>query len=370
MEEKNKKIGEKVGKDRIIEKMKESGKSEEKVVERKDKNLEKEGEKKTKKSWWARRKEKKLEGKMGKTVGNGGRSDLFAQPKNRIIASFLVGLIFALGAFVIYSNYIVSFISFGAFFVLTIIYFVVNTKLKLAGDIRKMENVFPDFIGLMASNLRAGMTVDRALLMSSRKEFAPLDKEILRLGKDIVTGKEMTLALAETGERIGSDKIKKTIKLIISGIKSGGDLAVLLEQTAKNMRERNFVEKRSASNVLMYVIFIFFAVAVGSPILFGLSSVLVGILTGILGDLPANSGGSVGLPFTFSEVSVPISFIFYFSIVFILVTDVLASLMLGLVGKGREREGAKYIIPLVLISLTVFLGSRFLLGRYFTDFFG
>jgi len=235
--------------------------------------------------------------------------------RSRFLFGAIVGIVFAVIAYVIYRNYLATLISFVAFFVVTFIYFIVNAKLKDAAAIKKMEDVFPDFVGLMASNLRAGMTTDRAMLMSSRKEFAPLDKEILRLGKDIVTGKDMTLALKETGERINSDKIKKTIRLIISGIQSGGDLAVLLEQTAQNMRERNFVQKRAASNVLMYVIFIFFAVAIGAPILFGLSSVLVGILSGILGDLPSDTG-SVGLPFTFSEVSVPLTFIFYFSIVF------------------------------------------------------
>jgi len=135
------------------------------------------------------------------------------------------------------------------------------------------------------------------------------------------------------------------------------------------MRERDFIEKKAASNVLMYVIFIFFAVAAGSPILFGLSSILVGILTGILGQLPTEQT-SVALPISFSSVTVPISFIFYFSIIFILFTDILASMMLGLVSKGKERDGAKYIIPLILISISVFLGSRLFLGRYFSDFFG
>ena len=34
----------------------------------------------------------------------------------------------------------------------------------------------------------------------------------------------------------------------------------MLEQTAGNMKEKEFIEKRAASNILMYVIFIFFAI--------------------------------------------------------------------------------------------------------------
>lgn len=33
------------------------------------------------------------------------------------------------------------------------------------------------------------MTIDKAILLSSRPEFAHLDKEILNVGKDIATGK-------------------------------------------------------------------------------------------------------------------------------------------------------------------------------------
>src|SRR3989344_238106 len=115
-----------------------------------------------------------------------------------------------------------SAIVFAISFILFLAYFILTRRLKKAADIKRMEEVFPDFISLMASNLRAGMTVDRALLLSSRKEFAPLDKEIIILGKDIVTGKEISQALLETANRIKSEKITKTIRLIISGIVSGG----------------------------------------------------------------------------------------------------------------------------------------------------
>jgi pilus assembly protein TadC len=70
-----------------------------------------------------------------------------------------------------------------------------------------MEEVFPDFIELVSSNLRAGMTVDKALLLSSRKEFSPLDIEILRLGKDILTGTYINIALTNMAKRIKSEKI-------------------------------------------------------------------------------------------------------------------------------------------------------------------
>jgi len=285
------------------------------------------------------------------------------------LIAVIVGIIAGAITYYFTRNITESGIALIAAFVLVLLYFFLKSRLVKSANIKKMEDAFPDFISLMASNLRAGMTVDRALLLSSRKEFAPLDKEIMLLGKDIVTGKEITQALKETGERIPSEKIRKTLKLIISGIKSGGNLAVLLEETSENMRSRGFIEKRAASNVLMYVIFIFFAVAVGAPLLFGLSSVLVNVLTQLLAEVPTDQTIS-NVPFALSAVSISSTFIFYFALAFILVTDVLASLVLGLVSKGDEREGLKYMVPIIVVSLGVYLSSRLILLNYFGNLFG
>lgn len=277
------------------------------------------------------------------------------------------GIIAGIGGLIITREVFTSFIIFLSIIAATFVYFAVRKRLEISARISKMELVFPDFIELMASNLRAGMTVDSALLLSSRKEFHPLDEEILVLGKDIITGKEMTRALLDMSERVNSDKIKKTIQVITSGIKSGGNLAVLLEETATNMRERNFVEKRAASNVLMYLIFIFFAVAVGAPALFSLSSVLITILTNLLGSLPTIET-SANLPITLSSISISSRFITYFSVVFLITIDILASLVIGLVNKGEEKQGTKYILPLIGISLVTYFAIRKIMLGYFSSF--
>lgn len=242
-------------------------------------------------------------------------------------------------------------------------------SLEKTNRIKKIEAAFPDFLDLVSSNLRAGMTVDKALLTSSREEFAPLDKEIMQLGKDLVTGKQIEQALKEMGERIQSEKINKTLALLITSIRSGGNLATLLEETAVNVKERNFLEKKASSNVLMYVIFIFFAIAVGAPALFALSSVLVQILSTILGQLPDIPVQSQ-LPFALTKITVSPEFVKYFAILFIMITNILGSLVLGTVSKGEEKEGVKYILPLTLISLTVFFLVRIGLSGYFSELLG
>jgi len=265
-------------------------------------------------------------------------------------------------------------ISFASFFVVAGLFFLYlhfQEKLKELGRKKRIESVFPDFLQLMATNLRAGMTIDRAMLFSSRPEFAPLDQEILQTGKDIATGKSMETALIDMSKRTKSEKIHKTMLLVISGIRAGGNLATLLEETSVNIRERSFVEKKAAGNVLMYVIFIFVAASIGAPVLFSLSSLLVETLVNVLSGLPdLQTTSQANLPFTLSSVNVSINFIKYFSLVFIIVINILASLILGLVSKGEEKEGIRYMVPMLAVSMVTFFLVKILLSNFISGFFG
>jgi archaeal flagellar protein FlaJ len=288
-----------------------------------------------------------------------------------IAITFGVCIFIWFGHYLLSGNFVAPSLSSGGIFIFTVAYIITRSFMIESRRRKKMEDAFPDFIELMASNLRAGMTVDKALLLSSRKEFHPLDDEILLLGKDIATGKEMSLAMLDMADRTKSEKIKKTVTVVISGLKSGGDLAVLLEETAINMRERGFIEKRAASNVLMYMIFIFFAVGVGAPALFSLSTILVKTLTTILSNLPEmDSSVSSNMAFSLTSINVDVNFIMYYSVIFIVIADIMASLLVGIVNKGDEKEGLKYSIPLIIIGLTVYFGVRYALSGYFASIIG
>lgn len=252
---------------------------------------------------------------------------------------------------------------------ITITYISTRKKLIENQKIKTMEVVFPDFLQLISSNLKAGIPIDKAIVISSRKEFSPLDEQINQFGRDIVTGKPVELAMKEMSLRIGSEKISKTISLIITGMRSGGNIATLLEETSANLKERQYVEKRAASNIIMYIVLILFAVGIGAPILFSLSTVLVGVLTKILGNLPEVQT-SIATPFAFTSISISSTFITYFAIFFLLTIDILGSMVIGLVQKGEEREGLKYVLPLVIVSLSVFFILKLVLANYFSNILG
>ncbi|MFH0711695.1 MAG: type II secretion system F family protein [archaeon] len=313
--------------------------------------------------------------KMTNKVGDVGGESSAKKEASRKKVSKIFGVLFALvvGVLVIIikRNAVASVVCFFVALVLFFVFVFVKNFLDKSTRVREMEDVFPDFLQLVAGNLRAGITIDKSILISARKEFGLLDKEIMRVGKDIATGRSTEIALCDMAKRIGSEKIEKTIMLINSGLRSGGNLAILLERTASNMRERGFVEKRAASNVLMYEIFIFVAVAIGAPALFALSTILVQTMGGMMSSAPELEAtiANLNVPISFSKISISLNFIVYYSIAFIIVIGVLSSLVIGLVSKGNERDGLKYLIPILLIGLSIFLLIRYFLSGFVSGLF-
>ncbi|MBS3144981.1 type II secretion system F family protein [Candidatus Woesearchaeota archaeon] len=248
---------------------------------------------------------------------------------------------------------------------------IIYTWLVLTADSRArfVEELLPDALQLMSSNLRAGLTVDRALLLSARPEFGHFKDELNYVGKQLATGKELGAALMELSARIRSDKLKKTFQIIVSAMASGGELAELLVQTASNLRQQRLIEQRVRSSVLVYVIFIFSAIAFGAPMLFGLSSFLVEVISDIFSKVQLPPQETTNLPLSFTKVSVPPSFINTYTIVSMIFTSIMGSLILGLIAKGKEKEGLKYLPILIIVTLSLYFLVKFsikmLLGGLF-----
>jgi len=78
---------------------------------------------------------------------------------------------------------------------------------------------------------------------------------------------------------------------------------------------------------------------------------------------------NLNVPVTFSKISISLNFIVYYSIAFIIATGFLSSLVIGLVSKGSEKYGLKYLIPIWLIGVTIFLLIRFLLSGFVSGLF-
>ncbi len=232
-----------------------------------------------------------------------------------------------------------------------------------------VEEILPDTLELMAANMRAGFIPSRALVLSAREEFGPLAEAIKEAGKEMITGGSLEDAFRRLGNFVKSDILESTMKLINGGVKSGGELVSLLEETAIDIRRRQAIKKEVKANILMYGIFIVFAGAIAAPVLYALTIHLVammsqfGTATSTSADMPMSGGMFSGAGGGGVELSP--EFLFIFSIVSLSITTFFSGLIVGIIDSGKERSGIKYIPIFVIMALVIFLVSNGMLDAFF-----
>ena len=259
-------------------------------------------------------------------------------------------------------------------FVLTMVAFVGGIYYFLSQSSERegkwVERVLPDVFELISSNVKSGLTTERALFAAARPEFGALSEELKRASREIMSGRRMEDSLMDIPTRIKSKVLERGIWLLVQGIKSGGEVAGLLLQLGSDLREENAMKDEISANISMYVILIFAAALIGAPLLFGISSVIVGIMveqTGSISISPADMQGyssrsQVGRFMGLPTVNITESFIVGYSTIALAVTAIFAALTTGTMSAGSEKEGIKYIPILLIGAIGIFFAVRIVLG--------
>ncbi len=243
---------------------------------------------------------------------------------------------------------------------------------SILADSRKkhMEMLLPDMLMLTASNIKSGLTIDRALLFSARPEFGELGREIKRVAFEIFGGKEVSLALKGLAGRIKSDILSKTIDLLIEGLKSGGAVAKLLEETATDIKNTELLQKEIKGNVMMYTMFIFIAAVMGAPSLFAISHFLITSTTTMWvgNDISVDIPPEQQSPFSFFKMTAPevdLEAFNLFALISILITTTFAAILISLIQTGKIRSSVKYAPFFILTSLLIYYSIKILLKKVF-----
>lgn len=285
--------------------------------------------------------------------------------------SFLYSLAFALVAYaalLIGGNFLIAIVAlFAVFFGFQLL---IDLLIVLIGDKRGkfVEEVLPDALQLMAANIRSGLTPDKALLFTARPEFGSLEKELRFAASKAVAGEPLEEALMAMGNRIKSRIIGRTFALIVEGMRKGGEMASLLEQTAEDIRNLKLLKKEIAAQVGMYAIFIFIAVGLAAPLLFGFSTYLVETMSNIGSTLKLGEATKYatvgGLRISFVYFSP--DFLRFYSFSLLAINSIFGSLLIGLLQEGNEKAGIKYIPILLLLNISIFLACKFFISHFIT----
>lgn len=217
---------------------------------------------------------------------------------------------------------------------------------------KRLEKVLPDLLQMVASNVRAGMTPIVALRMSARPEFGMLEEEIkVACTKTLGTG-SFVQALSEMAIHVNSEVFNRVIALFSSSLKAGGHLATLLENTSQDIHDSQELRQQLISSSRLYVLFVLFVVALGTPLLLSVSSQFVDMVAAIQAKSATDTAATVGL-----SLATPFSkeFLVNLSYAILAVNSLLAGLLIGAIEDGKPENGLKFFPVLLVISFVAFI---------------
>jgi hypothetical protein len=245
----------------------------------------------------------------------------------------------------------------------------------MAADSRakRVEQVLPDAFLMIAANIRAGMTVENAVLASAKPEFGPLEVEIRRVSTKTFAGTPLNDALLEMSNRIRSKPLKRGITLLVEGNALGGQMASLLYEIAQDLRNQQALAREISNATMMYTIFIVFSALMASPVLFATSvyyntiSEKISANVGDLSELPAGAmqfGSAGGIAKGGSITSAELGL---FAVTCILVTSFFAAFTLAQIRSGKLLNGITMMPFFVALGLGIYFGASYALSQLFAS---
>ena len=240
--------------------------------------------------------------------------------------------------------------------IISAIIIYINLYYKIEGRASLVENVLPDFLMLVASNINAGMTPFSAFRNAARKEFGPLSVEIKIATAKALGTQSFNIALTDVSKKIKSKSLEETVAFFNQSLRSGGHLAQLLESSATALRQTQEMKKELLSNTKMYVIFVLFVVVIASPLLLSVSVQFLKMITKIQAESAATGlGAATGqVSFLSAEIAITPEFMILAAYSLLLINSLLSSLFIGVLVKGRATSGINKF-PLILAGSFIFM---------------
>jgi Flp pilus assembly protein TadB len=258
---------------------------------------------------------------------------------------------------------------FALSFVVGIILFIIYLDIMIYQRKKSIELVLPDFLQLSSANIRSGMTIDKALWFAIRPQFGVLAKEMEVVAKETMTGTELDLALHNFGEKYDSPTLKRSISLLVEGIKAGGEIGDLLDRISVDLKESQSMRKDMAADVTSYAMFITFATVVAAPFMYGLAYQLISITQTIISSIDTGTASSSGFALSVGGGGIALYDYIRFTIVNLCISSFFACAIISTITKGDIKSGMGKIPVFIIVSLLCFFFAVIVMGRLFDGMF-
>lgn len=239
-------------------------------------------------------------------------------------------------------------------------FFYIESKFKKIEE--EIEKELPEFIDNLVSNLKGGISFERALLKSVRKEQKNLTREIALLNERILMGESIAAVISKFRQRFDSHVINRTFFLIAEGLSGGGDMAKPLTRISENLKRVYFLNEEIKGSAGGFAVVIRLITLLVAPLLFALALTLLTFI-GSLFSLLSETQEEL---FTFSQI--PPEFTAYlltFSYAMLALITLFSSLIVSQLKNEKIYDAMKYLPFSIIIALFLFnFFSSLLLGFF------
>lgn len=236
----------------------------------------------------------------------------------------------------------------------------------------EVEEVLPEFLRLVSANHRSGLPLDISLWKANRDRFGVLSEEINHIARSTYASGSLIKPLEEFSKKYDSNLLKRVISNLIEGIKTGSEMAPLLDNIALDMVKIRYLRKDLATEVEHYMLFITITVLVISPFMFGMAHKMSGLIESVKGILADTMDESV-VGVTRVPVMLEISatqekkFSYYFDLFVYLMlatNSIISVLLTSTVKYGNVKQELKKIPVIYVISILIYVISKSLLSGF------
>ncbi len=245
---------------------------------------------------------------------------------------------------------------------------------------RKVEEILPEVLKIIAANIRAGLTVENAIWSVSKPEYGVIGDEIKKVSVATYAGKPISEAMVDMTKRVDSKLLERAIKLLVDGIRLGGEVANLLDEVARTVKSTKALKKEINNATLTYIIFIIFSSIIVAPLLFALSLYYSETSNKIAEQQSSKMdtkamqgskgfGGSSPLSSfsvrTKTANTITAEDIRLFAMSAIAITSFFSCVLIGIIQHGKALRGFKLVPIFVPVALGIFLVAHEVLIQAF-----
>ena len=217
---------------------------------------------------------------------------------------------------------------------------------------RGIDRNIPRLLREIAESGRTGLTLTRAIEVSSERDYGPLTPELKRLLAQLSWGASIEDAMHGFATRARTKLAQRTATLIAEVARSGGDIQEVMEQVNRHIGELQTIDRERYAQMRPYAVVVYVAFGV---FLFTDIMLIQTFFTQIvsLQNSVLQTGGGAGSVFGgIGSVNIALlkTILFHATII----QAIFGGLIAGKMSEGKLGAGLKHTVMLLLITFMAF----------------